>query len=542
MDVHVRVESDADGPVVVKTAAAEAATRLRLEAELLARAVHPGVVALAGSPRPFVSPSGDLGTELRTRYAGDPATTWTGSIACVAGLGAAVATTLADLHDMGIVHGRVDATHILIGADGRPRLCGLSQPADAAAADDVAGLGTVLDQLVSRSPSDRWGALPWLRGPGGDRRALRQVIDRAVDPVASRRPTARMLADAILGAVPAAELPAALDGSAGPGSPTASRPGSTASAGSAERDRPVHSVGDSDDVGDRGDAGAEGLDPSLPGGDTLDAIWPFPDELSDDERWARALGDGPPDQPPAHGPPLPLAETVSPAWPDRADSLDTEPAGARGLDSSRVAGGSGGWLDDQLTRDHPQRAGRGGLGRRGRAHPSAQLRTRARTRLVTVAGAVGALATATVAGVTVLGSGGAADVTRPEQAGSARQCPVAAAPAADVDGDGCPEALAVDAGTVSAGAARWALGEPGDLIALGDWDCDGGASPALLRPGTGDVFVFSSWAEHGSPVTATASQRVEGGVGIRSEPGDEGCDRLFVDLASGGATTIQVPR
>jgi hypothetical protein len=427
------------------------------------------------------------------------------------------------------VHGRVDATHILIGADGRPRLCGLSQPADAAA-DDVAGLGTVLDQLVSRAPSERWGALPWLRAAGGDRRALRQVIDRAVDPVASRRPTARALADAILTAVPAAELPAALDTSAGaPGSPTATRPASTANARSADRDLSAHSVGD------------DGPDPP-PGDDTFDAIWPFPDELSDDERWARALGHGPPDQPPAAEPPLPLAETSPPAWPGPADSVDTEPAGAPGLDPSAAAGSSGDWSDDQLTRDHPRRAGRGGLGRRGRAHPLGQVRTRSRTRLVTAAGAAGALATAVVAGVTVLGSGGAADVTRPERDGPAGPCPAAAAPAADVDGDGCPETLAVDGGTVSAGAARWALGEPGDLIALGDWDCDGGASPAVLRPGTGDVFVFSAWAEHGSPVTAWSSQRVDGGVGIRSEAGDEGCDRLLVDLTSGGTTTIEVAR
>src|SRR4029450_12436128 len=100
------------------------------------------------------------------------------------------------------------------------------------------------------------------------------------------------------------------------------------------------------------------------------------------------------------------------------------------------------------------------------------------------------------------GPGGAAAPPKAVRAGPAGQagCPVVAAPAADVDGDGCPEALVVDGGGVSAGAARWTLGEPGDVIAVGDWDCDGRAAPALLRPATGDVFVFPGWAAEGESV------------------------------------------
>ena len=43
----------------------------------------------------------------------------------VAGLGCAVATILADLHDLGIVHGAVGTDHVLVGTDGRPVLCSL---------------------------------------------------------------------------------------------------------------------------------------------------------------------------------------------------------------------------------------------------------------------------------------------------------------------------------------------------------------------------------------------------------------------------------
>jgi hypothetical protein len=110
-----------------------------------------------------------------------------------------------------------------------------------------------------------------------------------------------------------------------------------------------------------------------------------------------------------------------------------------------------------------------------------------------------------------------------------------------VDGDGCPEGLVVEGGTVTAGAAQFALGEPGDLVAVGDWDCDGGASPALLRPATGDVFVFAGWAPEGEPVTVTSSRRIEGGVAIRAEAGAPGCDRLLVDVGDGGAMTVEVP-
>ena len=160
---------------------------------------------------------------------------------------------------------------------------------------------------------------------------------------------------------------------------------------------------------------------------------------------------------------------------------------------------------------------------------------------------VAALATATclalAAGVMASarggGPGGRAAGPEPDSAAPAA-CPPAAAPVADVDGDGCAEGLVVDGSTVDAGVARWTLGEPGDVVAVGDWDCDGEASAALLRPTTGDVFLFSAWAPADEPVTVGVSQRVEGGVGMRAQPGDGGCDRLLVEHADGTATTVEV--
>ena len=198
-------------------------------------------------------------------------------MASIAGLGAAVATTLADLHGVGIVHGRIDASHVLVGDDGRPRLCGFSHPGGAEPADDVAGLALVLNQLLDRAWPASGGSL-WRRSRGrSGERALRQALDRAADPVPGRRPTARALADAILLAVPSADLPAPPD----PQRPT-------------------------------------------PQPDTLDRIWSVAEQGTEEERWAKALGDGPPDlQGRPESPTLPLADVRTPTWPTAAP--DDEP-------------------------------------------------------------------------------------------------------------------------------------------------------------------------------------------------------------------------
>ncbi|MGH9228448.1 MAG: hypothetical protein ACRD07_06895 [Acidimicrobiales bacterium] len=444
--MHVTVALDADGPIAVKTASgAGDSARLRLEAERLERAAHPGLVLVVG-PAPGegvdeAQSDGRAGVELRTRFAGDPVTHWTGSVAGVAGLGAAVAATLADLHDIGVAHGRLDPTHILVGNDGRPRLCGLSHPGGAEPHDDVAALGRVLGEVLARATPERRRSRPWLRGSSAaDRRALERVIAGALDPVPSRRPTARLLAGSILTAVPGAELPAG-----GPPSP--------------------------------------GPEPAYvpPDEDLLDLV--FSHELTDDERWAQAFGDDPPEP----------ADPVAP--------VDAEPS--------------------------PPRDERG-----------------SRARVAAGSGAVAAAAIA--AGVVFVGGWGSrgsaarpdtVQVTTPAGHGA---CPAVAAQAADVDGDGCPEALVVEGGTISAGPVRWTLGQPGDVIAVGDWECDGRAAPALLRPATGDVFVFPGWAAESEPVTVEARDRLPGAVAIRGEPAEDGCDDLVVDLGSGATETVQV--
>jgi hypothetical protein len=91
-------------------------------------------------------------------------------------------------------------------------------------------------------------------------------------------------------------------------------------------------------------------------------------------------------------------------------------------------------------------------------------------------------------------------------------CPALPAPAAgsvllagDTDGDGCPNAVVRTGNVLEVdGRERFALGQDGDVPMLGDWDCDGVATPGLFRPSTGESFVFGGWGgTEDAPLAAT---------------------------------------
>ena len=64
----------------------------------------------------------------------------------------------------------------------------------------------------------------------------------------------------------------------------------------------------------------------------------------------------------------------------------------------------------------------------------------------------------------------------------------------DIDGDGCAEEIRIGAGFVSADGTRYPVGDAGDQVAVGDWDCDGIATVALVQP-TGRVYLFEAWPQ-----------------------------------------------
>lgn len=206
------------------------------EALMLRMARHPGVVEL------LIEPDLDAHGDLVTGFAGDATLAERTPLRPeeAAGLLIALAETVADLHELGVVHGRVEPTHVLLAANGQPILCGFAGAAlvgrtpppgaspppdelqDPFAAGglqpsvDVYALGALLRSLVvgaageveptpERRVSLRRGR-PWR---GYLARALLTIADQATAEDPSARPSARELAAALRAAAPDAVLPAA---------------------------------------------------------------------------------------------------------------------------------------------------------------------------------------------------------------------------------------------------------------------------------------------------------------------------------------------
>jgi hypothetical protein len=170
------VTHDTEGGFVAKRAgAADERRRLQGEAAVLRVLAHPGVVQLVsveGSDPPD-------GLVLRRVPGGDLRRLGPQSLEVIAGLGAAIATTLADLHDLGVQHGAIEASHVLLDDQGRPVLCSFgraqrglpSAEAGVWRRRDVRALARLL--LAHLEPGSSIGvdrALRQAAGPGRQRR------------------------------------------------------------------------------------------------------------------------------------------------------------------------------------------------------------------------------------------------------------------------------------------------------------------------------------------------------------------------------------
>lgn len=422
------VDPSGDVIAVKRSRNEQEAERLVHEAEVLAAAQHPGVVELVGCER-----AGDV-VRLSTRFVGTHSVETAGAmnVERAAGLVAALAETVADLHDLGVVHGRIDPSHVLIGAEGRPVLCGFAgggrvgttpPPGSTAAPGfcdpaasrdtalvpqlDVYGIGALLRALVVDGGvdvepiPDRRFTFGRLRAPwsGYQRRALLTLADRATDEVPLRRPPARRLAREIHDTVPSAHL------------------------------------------------GPDAADPYAVLRMSIDA---------DDEPPRRRIG-------------------------------------------PMVAIGAGAVLlaFSAMTM------------RSSDAGPVASPRTTGSTNS---------------AGQTVRSSVPACDDLGPT--------------AVDFDADGCGDPVRIDAdGTVVAGSKRFAVGVTGDRMALGDWDCDGISTPAVLRPQTGSIFVFDRWTSDGE-VSVQPVTLVPDAVDLLARD-EAGCSSLVVVRADGSEQEVK---
>lgn len=559
MVVAVRSETGPDGLVIVKVAdSADSRARLAGEVAALARAVHPGVVEVVSS-----NPD-----ELRLRHHGtalarlDPI-----GPDHAAAIVRSVAETVDALHRLGLAHMRIDADHVVVDRRGRPRLCGLGGTTPATAATtghDVATLGALLDQLLAAAPDQAWGeSLRGVRASGRRRRALAAfavATAAAQRAEVAQRPTARQFGLALADALPGLSLPDVVDPRADAhvsAGPTVRPPVGTEAGGPGYLAIPTN------------------FDPTADLGWTADDLSFLATVDADDDLAADVDADGrrdpyaalaalnrdvppTPDADESPAPPPPSAPAPAPASiiepepepapepaPEPDPEPDPEPVAAPAADVPPAAEGA------EVVGVRPSRRPLVGV---------------AAALLVAgiVVGAVVAQAvrpfggddlTSVASPSTVTTAALLADPPPEDEAtvsdGPAETEPADAAPVEptvwpadcsvptlagpDLDQDGCPEAIVMDGRTATIGAVAIVLGQEGDLVAVGDSNCDGVATPVLLRPATGEVFRFDQWTTQ-DPVVINASTVVIGGASITAAPGD--CPEIVVRTKDGRDITV----
>jgi hypothetical protein len=91
--------------------------------------------------------------------------------------------------------------------------------------------------------------------------------------------------------------------------------------------------------------------------------------------------------------------------------------------------------------------------------------------------------------------------------------------------------IEVEGTEVRRGDDRWTVGDPGDLVAVGDWDCDGEPTPAVLRAGR--LFLFASWAD--DAVAVAGPQAPTDAVHVEAK----GCGLAVVQMSSGLTVDVE---
>lgn len=474
----VTISRSEDRLIAVKQAPVERAGEIEREAEILGKLSHPGVVEVIDLHR-----GGDGATALHLEFVGSDnwATRPLTDPVARAGAGAALAAVVADLHDIGVAHRNLDGSHVLHGGDDRPVLCSFGRSGDA-------------------SPEHRREDLV----------ALADLVwDEALAPGSVTGKLADLAASTRSGRLGARELARRLDRLVGAPDqkpkgnlkPKGNRPGPAIAAGPGPaQPRPGQGLG-SDQRPDPGPrprrraltATAAGLavmalvltgllGGSAGGHDRTDpaaAVSASRDERDQPPEPADQLPRSA-DQPPGLGESsadVPAAETASEAALTGRDKTAGETASA---EPGRAAvDRSGSVATGEAATGVPDFAGTGGAATR---------------------------------------APGSADTSQFEtEPGDSAE------PAAGLihDRDG----------------RRYAIGAEGDLVVIGDWDCDGEATPAIARTSTGHVVLFDRWPPPGATISesdASARRVVDDLIGVELERAGEsgGCDRLRVHTAT----------
>lgn len=91
------------------------------------------------------------------------------------------------------------------------------------------------------------------------------------------------------------------------------------------------------------------------------------------------------------------------------------------------------------------------------------------------------------------------------------------------------------------GASRYALGQPGDAVVAGDWDCRGKPTLAVLHTSSGHIFAFDGWPEDDQTVTARPVGRVDQAINLRAVDLDgDGCHELEVERTAAPPVRVEV--
>lgn len=88
------------------------------------------------------------------------------------------------------------------------------------------------------------------------------------------------------------------------------------------------------------------------------------------------------------------------------------------------------------------------------------------------------------------------------------------------------------AAVIEHGGRRYAIGTTGDFVETGDWDCDGQATAAIVRPSTGGVVLFDTWPGPGGTISLQERWNVDSPTGADAVAHGQ-CDLLRVYTTGG---------